>query len=179
MDMGKLETERLLLVEYSLEWIEATIAGVDELERVSGYEVSRDWPGIDFFFYLPYVLESVKKEPEMTKWTHLIVLKEENKVIGEIGGQGKPEETGEIELGYSIVPAYQNNGYVTEALGGLLVWLKQQPEIKRIFARSFESNPHSIQVLRKSGFLYQPKYDKTESRGKIVLWEYPMDEGTS
>ncbi|KGL44777.1 N-acetyltransferase [Listeria sp. SHR_NRA_18] len=177
--MGKLETERLLLVEYSLEWIEATIAGVDELERVSGYEVSRDWPGIDFFFYLPYVLESVKKEPEMTKWTHLIVLKEENKVIGEIGGQGKPEETGEIELGYSIVPAYQNNGYVTEALGELLVWLKQQPEIKRIFARSFESNPHSIQVLRKSGFLYQPKYDKTEPRGKIVLWEYPMDEGTS
>lgn len=176
--MGKLETERLLLVEYNLEWIQATIAGVDELERVSGYRVSREWPGIDFFFYLPYVLENVKKEPEMTKWTHLIVLKEENKVIGEIGGQGKPEETGEIELGYSIVPAYQNNGYVTEALGELLVWLKKQPEIKRIFARSFESNPHSIQVLRKSGFLHQPKYDKTEARGKIILWEYPMDKET-
>lgn len=48
--MGKLETKRLLLLEYSLEWIQATILGVDELERVSGYEVSRDWPGIDFFF---------------------------------------------------------------------------------------------------------------------------------
>ncbi|MBC6314977.1 GNAT family N-acetyltransferase [Listeria grandensis] len=177
--MGKLETKRLLLVEYNLEWIKATIAGVDELERVSGYTVSRDWPGIDFFFYLPYVLENVKKEPEMTKWTHLIVLKDENKVIGEIGGQGKPEETGEIELGYSIVPAYQNNGYVTEALEELLIWLKNQPEIHRIFARSFESNTYSIQVLRKSGFVYQPERDKVDSRGTIVLWEYPMNEDAS
>lgn len=177
--MGKLETKRLLLLEYNLEWIQATIAGVDELERVSGYEVSRDWPGIDFFFYLPYVLENVKKEPEMTKWTHLIVLKEENKVIGEIGGQGKPEETGEIELGYSIVPGYQNQGYVSEALMKLLAWLQVQPEIKRIFARSFETNTHSIQVLKKAGFVYQPDQDKVESRGRIVLWEYPMNQGVS
>ncbi|WP_430534044.1 GNAT family protein [Listeria rocourtiae] len=177
--MGKIETERLLLLEYNLEWIKATIAGIDELERVSGYAVSREWPGIDFFFYLPYILENVKKEPEMTKWTHLIVLKEENKVIGEIGGQGKPEETGEIELGYSIVPAYQNNGYITEALAELIIWLKAQPEIKRIFARSFENNPYSIQALRKSGFIYQPDQDKIESRGKIVLWEYPINRGKS
>lgn len=113
----------------------------------------------------------------MTKWTHLIVLKEENKIIGEIGGQGKPDETGEIELGYSIVPSYQNQGYVTEALCELLIWLKKQPEIKRIFARSFENNPHSIQVLRKSGFVYQEDQDKMESRGTILLWEYPMEDG--
>lgn len=60
--MGKLETKRLLLVEYNLEWIKATIAGVDELERVSGYTVSRDWPGIDFFFLSAICIGERKKK---------------------------------------------------------------------------------------------------------------------
>lgn len=64
MDMGKLETERLLLVEYNLDWIKATIAGVDELERVSGYEVSRDWPGIDFFFLPTIRIGKCKKKSQ-------------------------------------------------------------------------------------------------------------------
>ncbi|EUJ32100.1 GNAT family acetyltransferase [Listeria floridensis FSL S10-1187] len=105
--MEPIETKRLLLIEYTKEMIEATIKGIGELEKVAGYEVSEDWPGIDFFFYLPYVLDNVKKKPAMTKWTRLVVLKERAIVIGEIGGQGDPDKTGEIELGYSIVPEFQ------------------------------------------------------------------------
>lgn len=82
--MDNLETDRLILINYTLEMIQATINGTEALEKTSGYHVSPDWPGIDFFFYLPYVLENVKKDDRMIKWTRLVVLKEENKIIGEI-----------------------------------------------------------------------------------------------
>ncbi|KEX80729.1 GNAT family acetyltransferase, partial [Listeria monocytogenes] len=55
--MDNLETDRLILINYTLEMIQATINGTEALEKASGYHVSPDWPGIDFFFYLPYVLE--------------------------------------------------------------------------------------------------------------------------
>lgn len=108
----------------------------------------------------------------MTRWTRLVILKEENIVIGEIGGQGDPDETGEIELGYSIVPEFQHHGYMTEALSAMLAWLKEQEVITRIFARSFESNLASIGVLERTGFVHQMNEDEVQSGGKITHWEW-------
>ncbi|EUJ29228.1 ribosomal-protein-L7/L12-serine acetyltransferase [Listeria grayi] len=172
-----IETDRLLLITYSLEMIRATIEGPEALEEITGYEVSRDWPGIDFFFYLPYVLENVEKKPAMTRWTKLVVLKEAKMIIGEIGGQGDPDETGEIELGYSIVPAYQNQGYMSEAIAALLNWLLQEPVIHKIFARCYATNQASIQVLRHNHFTYMEGQDVNEPVGKVLRWEYLREKG--
>ncbi|WP_163654304.1 GNAT family N-acetyltransferase [Listeria sp. PSOL-1] len=170
--MEKLKTERLLLIEYEYKMIQATIVGIQELEYTSGYQVSANWPGIDFFFYLPFVLENIQRKPWMTRWTRLIVLQSENKIIGEIGGQGDPDQTGEIELGYSIVPEYQRRGYMQEALQAMLIWLTKQAEIKRIFARCYEQNQASIHVLQKTGFIHLSEQDKIEVGRKVMMWEF-------
>ncbi|AHI56496.1 N-acetyltransferase [Listeria ivanovii] len=174
--MEIIETERLILINYTLEMIQATIKGTESLEKASGYHVSKDWPGIDFFFYLPYVLENVKKDDRMIKWTRLVVLKEENKIIGEIGGQGIPDETGEIEIGYSIVPDYQNKGYMTEALIGMIAWLEKQPVIHRIFARCYENNEASIRVLKHNQFVRIKEKDVFERQGRVMMWEFPINK---
>lgn len=174
--MDNLETDRLILINYTLEMIQATIGRTEALERASGYQVSPDWPGIDFFFYLPYVLENVKKDDRMIKWTRLVVLKQENKIIGEIGGQGNPDETGEIELGYSIVPEYQNKGYMSEALSEMIAWLAEQPNIIRIFARCYEQNEASIQVLKHNRFVHIEEKDTEERQGSVMMWEYPIKQ---
>ncbi|CAM4229470.1 GNAT family N-acetyltransferase [Listeria ivanovii] len=171
-----IETERLILINYTLEMIQATIKGTESLEKASGYHVSKDWPGIDFFFFLPYVLENVKKDDRMIKWTRLVVLKEENKIIGEIGGQGIPDETGEIEIGYSIVPDYQNKGYMTEALIGMIAWLEKQPVIHRIFARCYENNEASIRVLKHNQFVRIKEKDVFERQGRVMMWEFPINK---
>ncbi|MBC1375398.1 GNAT family N-acetyltransferase [Listeria sp. FSL L7-0091] len=174
--MNNIETNRLILINYTLEMIQATINGTEALEKASGYQVSPDWPGIDFFFYLPYVLENVKKDKRMIKWTRLVVLKKENKIIGEIGGQGNPNETGEIEIGYSIAPDYQNKGYMSEALIGMIAWLEEQHEIKRIFARCYEQNEASIQVLKHNHFVHIVEKDTEERQGRVMMWEYPIKQ---
>ncbi len=52
--MGIIETDRLLLVPYTIEYIEATLSGKEILSDISGFEVSKGWPGIEFSFYLPF-----------------------------------------------------------------------------------------------------------------------------
>lgn len=116
----------------------------------------------------------MKKDDRMIKWTRLVILKEENKIIGEIGGQGNPDETGEIEIGYSIVPDYQNKGYMSEALIGMIAWLEEQPAIHRIFARSYEQNMASIQVLKHNHFVHIKEKDTEEKQGRVMMWEYPI-----
>ncbi|WP_232219610.1 GNAT family N-acetyltransferase [Carnobacterium pleistocenium] len=150
--MKILETERLLLVPYQLSYIEATLIGDNRLSEVSGYGVAEEWPGIEFFFYLPYVLEAVKENKTKEKWTHLIVLKSENKIIGEVSAQGTPELTMEAELGYGIVEAYAGNGYATEGAQAFLKWLDCE-EIKLVRAKTYLYHKKSQNILKKIGFV--------------------------
>lgn len=147
-----LETERLLLVPYQLSFIEATLIGDDKLQEVSGYSVAQEWPGVEFFFYLPYVLETVKQNKMKEKWTHLVILKSEQKVIGEVSAQGNPELTGEAELGYGIVEAYAGNGYATEAAQAFLDWLLTE-NIKNVKAKTYLYHKRSQHILKKLGFV--------------------------
>lgn len=147
-----IETERLLLVPYQLSFIEATLIGDDKLQEVSGYSVAQEWPGVEFFFYLPYVLETVKQDKIKEKWTHLVVLKSEQKIIGEVSAQGDPELTGEAELGYGIVEAYAGNGYATEGAQAFLKWLLTE-DIKSIKAKTYLYHKKSQHILNKLGFV--------------------------
>lgn len=147
-----LETDRLVLIPYELSFIEATLIGDDRLSELSGCSVAKEWPGVEFFFYLPYVLESVKKDPNKAKWTHLIILKAENKIIGEVSAQGTPETTGEAELGYGIVDAYAGHGYATEGAQIFLEWLISE-EIKTVKAKTYLYHKKSQHILKKLGFI--------------------------
>lgn len=147
-----LETERLLLVPYQLSYIEATLIGDEKLSEVSGYGVAAEWPGVEFFFYLPYVLEAVKEDRTKEKWTHLVVLKSENKIIGEVSAQGTPELTGEAELGYGIVDTYAGKGYATEGAQAFLKWLFSE-EVMVIRAKTYLYHKKSQNILKKIGFV--------------------------
>lgn len=151
--MTILETERLLLVPYQASFIEATLISDETLTEVSGYTVAKEWPGVEFFFYLPFVLEEVKKEPDMEKWTRLVVLKKEKKIIGEVSAQGNPGNTGMTELGYGIVDSYAGQGYATEAAAVFLHWLSANQHIRNISAKTYLYHKKSQHVLDKLGFI--------------------------
>lgn len=151
--MDVIETNRLLLIPYTIEYIEATLLGKEILSDLSGFEVSKEWPGIEFYFYLPFVLEELKKNPEMEKWTRLIVLKNENKIIGEISVQGNNSDTWIPELGYGIVDSYSNQGFVTEAIKSFLIWMMETEKFPLIKAKTFLRNKKSQHILEKNGFI--------------------------
>lgn len=166
-NIATIETERLRLIPYYVDYIAATMESHRHLEQLCGYRVAPEWPGIDFLFYLPFALEQLKENPVDSKWTRLIVLKETQEVIGEIGGQGTPSETKIVELGYSMIPRCQNKGYMTEAIAAICEWFVAEG-MQQIRAKCFTYNTASKHVLQKNGF----ELDYCEK--DIIYWHKPI-----
>lgn len=84
-----------------------------------------------------------------------------------IGILSETEISGEsIELGYALLPQYQNCGYCTEALAGAIQWL-QDRGVREVVAGAFEENLASIRVMEKCGMERLDKTDEIEYRGKV------------
>lgn len=85
-----------------------------------------------------------------------IVLKNENKVIGQIGIVNySPNIGGIIELGYILNPKYQHKGYMTEALIGFFKYIKVKQLAKRIELKHNIKNIASGNVMKKAGMTFE------------------------
>lgn len=169
-----METERLFLVPYEQSFIEATLSGNETLAEISGYQVAEEWPGSEFFFYLTFALEEIRVNSELVKWTRLIVLKKENKIIGEVSAQGDPDQSGTAELGYGIVESYAGNGYATEGVKAFLKWLQEQ-KIRSIYAKTYKYHKKSQHILKKLGFVELGE-DYLIGEEPVIEFEWIPDE---
>jgi ribosomal-protein-alanine N-acetyltransferase len=82
--------------------------------------------------------------------TWLIVL--DDLVIGECGLKHAPGPDGSAEIGYGMGAAWRANGYGTEAVRGLMGWLGDLPDCRRVTAEVHESNLASRRLLERLGF---------------------------
>ncbi|MGH2359612.1 MAG: GNAT family N-acetyltransferase, partial [bacterium] len=73
-------------------------------------------------------------------------------LIGAGGYTGPPSHDGSVEIGYSILPDHQRQGYATEAVRGLLARAFTFPEVRSVKAETWPARLGSIAVLRKCGF---------------------------
>ncbi|MCD8260849.1 MAG: GNAT family N-acetyltransferase [Bacteroides sp.] len=97
-----------------------------------------------------------------TNW--LIVLKEENRVIGSACFKGEPDEQGEVEIGYGMYSGYQNRGYMTEAVAVLCQWALAREQVTAVLAAIDPENVPSCKVLEKSGFT------RYQGPGDLLFW---------
>lgn len=155
----------------------------------------------DFYEYAPdpercrmmgtYPLHSRKEALEAFQWLlfnekrfYAIVLREENKVIGDIEVQNYPEEavrpelagkTGRV-LSFCVSRAYQRRGYAAEALRALIGYLFESRGVDYIVSGYFDFNGPSAALHRKLGFRFfavsdVPLPDGTHTRGtETVLY---------
>lgn len=70
-----------------------------------------------------------------------------------------------VEVGYALLPAYHNQGYCSEALGGAIKWLLRHG-FRRVMAGAFEENRASIRVMEKCGMTLQPETEMIDYRGR-------------
>ncbi len=101
--------------------------------------------------FLPNTANPEKNYLFCTLWT--IILKAENRMIADLCIVDEPNENGEIEIGYGTYAAEQGKGYMTEAVGGIIEWAKQQPAVKTIVAGTDKTNIASYTILQKTGFV--------------------------
>jgi len=55
-------------------------------------------------------------------------------MVGDLCFMGAPNADGEIEIGYGTYQIFAGFGFMTEAVGGMISWVKKQSEIRVIIA---------------------------------------------
>ena len=151
----RIETKRLLLIPLNYRQLLSYLKADGSLAKELGLqarprEISPELMEAFHFAILPAVAIGTEQSFYYTLWT--IIWKEEKAMVGDCCFKGPPNECGEIEIGYGTHPAFQNQGFMTEAIGAFTRWAWVQSGIKAIVAETDKDNFASQKILEKNGF---------------------------
>ena len=126
-----------------------------------------EWPLSDILELMPVFALGSEAEAPFGVW--VMVETETDTVVGDIGFIRPPDDAGEIEVGYSVVPSRRRRGYATEALAALVAWAFEQPGVTAILAGTDPDNDPSQRVLRSAGF------EVTDATPAEIRWRRERD----
>ncbi|MBV9439023.1 MAG: GNAT family N-acetyltransferase [Candidatus Eremiobacteraeota bacterium] len=100
-----------------------------------------------------FFTSALRDRPAAAGWLiwYFVRREEPRTVIGNGGFKGEPLD-GTVELGYSVIPAFQRRGYASEAAEALVRWAFRDPRVQRVVAETFPELEGSLGVLRRTGF---------------------------
>jgi len=148
-------TERLTILPLTYEQLEKYIRNDHSLEieldlNTTSRVISEELKEALAQTILPNVADDSKNYLFSTLWT--MILKTENKMVGDLCFMGEPNEKGEAEIGYGTYEEFQGKGYMTEAVRAMIEWAAEQEHVKTIVASTEKTNEASFTVLQKNGF---------------------------
>ncbi|MEE2526907.1 GNAT family N-acetyltransferase [Hyphobacterium sp. HN65] len=76
-----------------------------------------------------------------------------DRLVGGGGFKGPPDQNGAVEIGYSMLVSFREQGLATEAVNALVEWAFSSGQVREVVA---ETLPHLIasqRVLEKTGFV--------------------------
>lgn len=152
-------TKNLQLIACTLEIAQAELSDKSKFSELLNASVPNTWPpGFNDDETILFIINKLQEAPEQSGWwSWYFVLKDvvtASIVIGYGGFKGKPTSDGIVEIGYSILPEFQNLGYGTEAIKALVSWAFAHPEVRQIIAETLPELKASQRVLEKSHFTY-------------------------
>lgn len=166
--MPNLTTERLEVIPFTADAIEALLAGdAPRLAILTGLTFPtplRPPPLMEEV--LPLVLAQLRAHPaSLGWWTWLAVDRATRQVTGALGFGGPPNEEGAVMIGYATYPSVDHRGYATEATRVLVDWALAQPGVIRVCASIPPDNAPARRVAEKVGM-----------RIAGTVWEEEIDD---
>ncbi len=155
--IAALKTARLRLIAITPAMLDAERRADGSFPRLIDAKVTAEWPPEH---WEPHVLNFIQKQMEDDErtagWNRYVLLKgglwRGNTLIGAVGGFAKPR--GDVEIGYSTLPAYQRRGYATEAARALVEMLFADERVQSVSAQTFPRLPESIKVMERCGMCF-------------------------
>ncbi|WP_281616047.1 GNAT family N-acetyltransferase [Flammeovirga sp. SubArs3] len=153
----KIETERLLLTEFSIDDARPFYDMNNDTEVM---KYTGDHPFISVDEAKKFILQyTAYNEFKMGRWT--VRRKSDNAYLGWCGLKLHPD-TKEVDLGFRLIRKYWNKGYATEAGLSCLEWGKSQ-NINKIIARCHHENIASQKVIAKLGFQFLKSFEENQN----------------
>jgi len=175
--MLAIATPRLDLIAATAEVARADVADRAAFARLLGATIPDSWP-IEVMKDAQEPVARALERGEAPLGFSMWYVVEDGILRGVIGCYGAPDSEGEVTVGYGIVPEAENRGLATEALRGLVGWLRATGRVRAVRATTFESHTASVRILEKNEFVCvgispddaeAPDSDRRE-RGRLMIW---------
>lgn len=160
-------TRRTTLLEAPPAFLRAIIAGDHaRAGEVIEAEIGDDWPGsTEAEAGLPIHLEALERYPAELVWRIRLIIVA-GRVVGSINFKGPPNEQGDVEIGWGLIPTARMRGYATEAAAAAIEWALAQPVVRRVIATIPPDHERSQHVALRLGM--QPI---AELHRGLPIWE--------
>jgi len=102
---------------------------------------------------LVHRIPRVKIDPSFAEIGLILAIeKSENIIIGSAGFHDQPDENGMIEIGFGIVPDFQNRGYGKELLHGMWKMILEDSRVKTLRYTVSKDNAPSMHIIENLNF---------------------------
>lgn len=157
----KIETERLEILALTPVQIRLWIENMPILEeKINCCYKAESLEGL-FLEIVKHQLSIAENDGTNYFWHGFwfLIRKEDRTVIGSADFKDRPNEKGEVEIGYGLGKSFQHSGYMTEAVHAMCNWALQQKKVAHVIAETDLDGVASQRILRRCGFI-STKADK-------------------
>jgi ribosomal-protein-alanine N-acetyltransferase len=147
----------MTLVAATPELVAADLAGRDAFSEAIGAEVPDNWPPEHYeSTAMRWSLRQLEDPAEhgWSIWYQLSKKHQPPQVMGICGFKGKPDGSGSVEIGYSVLKQFRVQGYATEAVARLVVWAFSHQNVTEVAAETLPHLKQSIRVMEKNGMKF-------------------------
>lgn len=119
-------------------------------------------------------LDQIDRDPGCAAWVaRAAVAEPEDVVVGHAGFHGPPDETGTVEIGYTVDPRFRRRGYARAMVTELLRWAATEPAVSRVRASISPDNDASLATIKGFGFV-QVGEQWDDEDGLELVFEVPV-----
>jgi RimJ/RimL family protein N-acetyltransferase len=154
--LRQVKSARMNLIAATTELLKKDIENTELLASALGAVIPESWPPD---LYGPtakrFALQQLG-DPTEQSWSfwYLMTQDEPTEMIGICGFKGRPDASGSVEIGYSVLDHFQRQGYATEAVTCLVGWAFSHHNVHEVSAETLPHLSQSIRVLEKNGFQF-------------------------
>lgn len=122
---------------------------------------------------MEWTRDRLRASPADTGWYSWIYISPVmNRLLGTGGFKGAPDADGAVEIGYSMLTSYREQGLATEGVMALLDWAYTHERVTSVVAHTRDDRDASHRVLEKAGFVQGETRCSDDAGHDVISWHH-------
>lgn len=169
-----IESARMRLVALTAELAALQVSDRERFFDALGVEFEASWPPE---LATPESLEDMSAalaaNPADAGWYQWVYISPVmNRLVGMGGFKGGPGADGEVEIGYSMLSSFREQGLATEGVEALLEWAYGHDGVRQVVAFTQTERIAAQRVLEKAGFLADDAHAPGEPGDDVICYRH-------
>jgi ribosomal-protein-alanine N-acetyltransferase len=146
-------TERMTLVPATAALLRTELSNRAAFGDALGAAIPVEWPPESLADAVGFFAQRLEAHPEETGWLawYGIARDQPTATLIASGGFFGPPTEGAVEIGYSVLPAYEGRGYAGDMMAALIGWAFTRG-VETVAAETSLQNTRSLKLLQRLAF---------------------------